>query len=97
MLSYCLSTRKNAESKNPKPVEKKWKIMLLSKCRVCDSIKWRFYNVHETVENGMNWMNLRQPGFACSACGPFTKNKERIKKQNTSDIFIKTSQVKLVF
>ena len=23
---------------------------------------------------------LRQPRFACSACGPFTKNKERIQK-----------------
>ena len=25
-------------------------------------------------------MHLRQPGFSCSACGPFTKNKERIQK-----------------
>ena len=25
-------------------------------------------------------MHLRQPGFTYSACGPFTKNKERIKK-----------------
>ena len=25
-------------------------------------------------------MNLKQPRFAYSACGPFTKNKERIKK-----------------
>ena len=25
-------------------------------------------------------MHLRQPGFTCSACGPFTKNKERIEK-----------------
>ena len=25
-------------------------------------------------------MHLRQPGFTCSACGPFTKNKERIQK-----------------
>ena len=24
-------------------------------------------------------MYLRQPGFTCSACVPFTKNKERIK------------------
>ena len=24
-------------------------------------------------------MHLRQPGFTYSACGPFTKNKERIK------------------
>ena len=25
-------------------------------------------------------MHLKQPGFTCSACGPFTKNKERIEK-----------------
>ena len=24
--------------------------------------------------------NLKQPGFTYSACGPFTKNKERIRK-----------------
>ena len=28
----------------------------------------------------MSEMHLRQPGFIYSACGPFTKNKERIKK-----------------
>ena len=39
-------------------------------------------------------MHLRQPGFTCSACGPFTKNKERIKKINKpeiQDVFIKTN------
>ena len=39
-------------------------------------------------------MHLRQPGFTYSACGPFTKNKERIKnikRQETGDIFIKTN------
>ena len=25
-------------------------------------------------------MHLRQPGFRYSACGPFTKDKERIQK-----------------
>ena len=28
----------------------------------------------------MSKMHLRQPGFTYSACGPFTKNKERIQK-----------------
>ena len=28
----------------------------------------------------MHEMHLRRPGFTYSACGPFTKNKERIKK-----------------
>ena len=31
-------------------------------------------------------MHLRQPGFTYSACGPFTKNKERIKRfEETGD------------
>ena len=28
----------------------------------------------------MPGVHLRQPGFTYSACGPFTKNKERIEK-----------------
>ena len=36
-------------------------------------------------------MHLRQPGFTFSACGPFTKKKERIKKimktENTDFIY----------
>ena len=37
-------------------------------------------------------MHLRQPGFTYSPCGPFTKNKERIKKeQEIQNIFIKTN------
>ena len=40
-------------------------------------------------------MYLRQPGFTYSACGPFTKNKERIQKfKETGDpryIYIKAN------
>ena len=41
-------------------------------------------------------MNLRQPEFIYSICGPFMKNKKRIKnkerkKQDIQDIFIKTN------
>ena len=33
-------------------------------------------------------IHLRQPQFVCSACGPFTKNKERIQKfKDTSHIY----------
>ena len=38
-------------------------------------------------------MHLRQPGFTYTACGPFTKNKEKIqklKKLEMQDIFIRT-------
>ena len=30
----------------------------------------------------MSEMHLKQPGFTYSACGPFTKSKERIQKFN---------------
>ena len=45
-------------------------------------------------------MHLKQPILTFSDCGPFTKNKERIKnlkKQVIQDIFIKTNWIKLVF
>ena len=40
MSSSCLKCRKNTESKNPKAVRiKNGRIMLLSKCAVCNSKK----------------------------------------------------------
>ena len=45
-------------------------------------------------------MYLKQPGFTYSACGPFTKNKERIqkyKKQEIQAVFTKMNLIKLVF
>ena len=40
-------------------------------------------------------MHLKQPGNTYSACGPFTKNKDRMKKkskkQEIQDISIKTN------
>ena len=45
-------------------------------------------------------MHLKQSGFTYSAIGPFTKNKEKIKKinkQEIQDILIETNWIKLVF
>ena len=44
-------------------------------------------------------MHLKQPGFTYSACGPFTKNKERIERfmQTGNTNFIKMNLIKLVF
>ena len=45
-------------------------------------------------------MHLKQPGFTYSACGPFTKNKERIKKlmkQGIQTIFTKMNLIRHVF
>ena len=36
--------------------------------------------------NFMPEMHLKQPGFNYSACGPFTKNKERIKNLKKQEI-----------
>ena len=48
MLTYCLKFRKNIESKNRKVLTtKKGRIMLLSKCTVCDSKKSKFFKEQE--------------------------------------------------
>ena len=48
MLLYCLMCRKNTESKNSKVVRtKNSKIMLLSKCAVCDSKQLKFMKQQE--------------------------------------------------
>ena len=48
MLSYCLKCRKNKESKNAKVVRaKNERIMLLSKCVVCNSKKSKFVKQQE--------------------------------------------------
>ena len=48
----------------------------------------------------MPGIHLKQPGFTYSACGPFTKNKERIqnlKKQEIQAVFTKMNLIRLVF
>ena len=44
-------------------------------------------------------MHLKQPGFTYSACGPFTKNKERIEKfmQTVNTDFIYTNELDKAF
>ena len=45
-------------------------------------------------------MLLKQPSFNYSACGPFTKNKQRIEKFTQMEIqilFIKMNLMRLVF
>ena len=52
MLSYCLKCRKNTEGKIPKVVRaKNVRIMLLSKCTVCDSKKSKF--IKDQVASGL--------------------------------------------
>ena len=49
MLPYCLKCRKNTESENPKVARaKNGRIMLLSKCAVCDSKRPKFIKPQES-------------------------------------------------
>ena len=43
------------------------------------------------VDKFMPEMHLKQSGFIYSACGPFTKNKERIEK------FMKTGNTDFIY
>ena len=48
----------------------------------------------------MTEMHLKKPGFTYSACGPFTKNKERIEQfmqTGNTDFIYKMNLIKLVF
>ena len=42
-------------------------------------------------------MHLKQPGFTYTVCGPFTKNKKRIKKfMQTGNTYLEISFTKLL-
>ena len=62
--------------------------MIQSNCAICGSKKSRFIKEQQAMEilsnlgikNPLSKVHLRQPQFVYSACGPFTRHKERIKK-----------------
>ena len=62
------------------------------------------YKVNEMVNKFLLWgdkfmaeMHLKQLGFTFSACGPFTKNKERIEKTGNTDYIYKNDIDKACF
>ena len=79
----------------------------LSKGPLSGDILFYKYKMNEIVykfllagDKFVSEMHLKQPRFTYSACGPFTKNKERIqnlKKQEIQTIFTKMNLIKLVF
>ena len=62
--------------------------MMQSQCPVCGIKKSRFVKEAKSLLSNLGIkttlrkvpMHLKLPGFTYSACGPFTKNKERIEK-----------------
>ena len=70
MLSYCLKCRKNTESKNPKFAKtKNGRIMLLSKCAVCDSKKSKFIKQQE-ASGLLSSLGIRTPLSKIPLVGP---------------------------
>ena len=70
MLSYCLKCRKNTESKNPKVARSKnGRIMLLSKCAVCDSKKSKFIKEQE-ASGLLSSLGIKTPLSKISLVGP---------------------------
>ena len=70
MLSYCLKCRKNTESKNPKVVKtKNGRIMLLSKCEVCDSKKSKFIKEQE-ASGLLSSLGIKTPLSKIPLVGP---------------------------
>ena len=62
MLSYCLECIKNTESKNLKVLRtKNGRIMLLSKCSVCNSEKLKFLKEQEARGLLINLLGVKVP------------------------------------
>ena len=72
MLSYCLKCRKNTESKNPKVARtKNGRIMLLSKCAVCDSKKSKFIKQQE-ASGLLSSLGIKAPLSKIPLVGPLS-------------------------
>ena len=70
MLLSCLKCRKNTESKNPKVARtKNERIMLLSKCAVCDSKKSKFIKQQE-ASGLLSSSGIKIPLSKISLVGP---------------------------
>ena len=70
MLLYCLKCRKNTESKNPKVARSKiGRIMLLSKCAVCDSKKSKFIKQQE-ASGLLSSLGIKTPLSKIPLVGP---------------------------
>ena len=70
MLLYCLKCRKNTESKTPKVAgAKNGRIMLLSKCAICDSKKSKFIKQWE-ASGLLSNLGIKIPFSKITLVGP---------------------------
>ena len=69
MFSFCLKCLKNAESKSAKAFEtKNGRIMLLSKCSVCNSKKLKFLS--KKSRGSLSSLRIRTPLNQIPMLGP---------------------------
>ena len=72
MLSYCLKCIKNTESKNSKVVRtKNGRIMILSKCEVCDSKKSKFIKGQQ-ASRLLSCLEIKTPLIKIHLIGPLS-------------------------
>ena len=70
MSSYCLKCRKNTESKNAKVARtKNGRIMLLSKCAMCDSEKSKLIK-HQEASGILSTLGIKTPLSKIPIVGP---------------------------
>ena len=70
LLYYCLKCRKNTEYKNPKVARtKNGRIMLLSKCVVCDSKNSKFIKKQE-ASGLLSSLGIKAPLSKINLVGP---------------------------
>ena len=70
MLLYCFKCRSYTESKNPKVAgTKNGRIMLLSKCSVCDSKNLKFIKQQEACES-LSSLGMKTPLSKIALVGP---------------------------
>ena len=70
MVSYCLKCRKNTESENRKVGKtKNGRIMLLSKCAVCNGKKLKFLKLQE-ASGLLNCFEIKTPFSRIHSVGP---------------------------
>ena len=92
MKTHCLKCKKDTDNIDPKIIRtKNNRLLMQSKCSVCKNKK-SFLLVGD---KSMPEMHLKQPGFTYSACGPFTKNKERIDKKSKGSGIINETNYQL--
>ena len=90
METYCVSCKRNTVNENSRVRKAKQnRLMLLSNCTLCGK-----KIINKTLLTGdkfMEQLHLKEPGFPYSACGTFSKHRERIQK------FRKTENVKNLY